>query len=273
MNPSQPTHLPDPKTELGLAELASSADALLARRRGGQGPTDGRVRAAPDTRTIRYYQSLGLVDRPLRYEGRRAVYGYRHLLQAVAVKLLQAEGLSLAQVQTALQGAPTSRLETAVRQALTPETDRTASETSDAPPPPRVAPSAPTTPLEQTIPRPTPTPRDPTGRIPGSDVPTGPRRRRSGRERPMVADLRAARDTVLPSSPPSPPSARDLLAFELAPGIHLTLDPRRAGLDEADARHVAASLAAALADARSDDVHHHAPPPNETDPDEGSPSA
>ncbi len=53
---------------------------------GRVGPEDQRVRAVPDARTVRYYQSIGLVDRPER-EGREAVYRWRHLLQVVAVKL------------------------------------------------------------------------------------------------------------------------------------------------------------------------------------------
>jgi len=76
------------------------------------------VREAPDARTVRYYQTLGVLDRPLRYDGRRALYGRRHLLQVLCVKLLQARGLSLAQVQQALAAASTAQLEAAVADAL-----------------------------------------------------------------------------------------------------------------------------------------------------------
>jgi DNA-binding transcriptional MerR regulator len=58
------------------------------------------------------------VDRPLSYEGRQATYGRRHLLQLVAIKLLQQQGLSLAQVQQALSGQPDERLEAALAQSL-----------------------------------------------------------------------------------------------------------------------------------------------------------
>lgn len=77
-----------------------------------------RVGSPPDERTVRYYQTGGLVDRPARYEGRTALYGYRHLLQVLAIKLLQAEGHTLAQVQQALAGVPTAGLEEAVRTSL-----------------------------------------------------------------------------------------------------------------------------------------------------------
>jgi DNA-binding transcriptional MerR regulator len=77
------------------------------------GPDDQRVRAVPDARTVRYYQSIGLVDRPDR-DGREAIYGWRHLLQVVAVKRLQVRGEPLARIQAALVGVSTEALEAAL---------------------------------------------------------------------------------------------------------------------------------------------------------------
>jgi len=102
--------------ELGLAPLVSAVGELLAAIAPELG--DDRVSSRPDARTLRYYQSLGILDRPLRHDGREAVYGYRHLLQAVATKLLQSEGLSLGQIQRALAGRTTDVLEAAVVEAL-----------------------------------------------------------------------------------------------------------------------------------------------------------
>lgn len=67
------------------------------------GVADHRVSAAPDGRTIRYYTTLGLLDRP-HIEGRQARYGSRHLLQLLAIKALQVHNLSLADIQTRLYG-------------------------------------------------------------------------------------------------------------------------------------------------------------------------
>lgn len=72
-------------------------------------PGSARVRAVPDARTIRYYTTLGLVDRP-ELQGRTALYGERHLLQLVAIKRLQADGLTLGQVQERLAGLPEAAL-------------------------------------------------------------------------------------------------------------------------------------------------------------------
>ncbi len=89
-----------------LAEVV--AEALRAV--GYTGPATARVRAVPDARTIRYYTTLGLLDRPLEMRGRTAYYGRRHVLQLVAIKKLQARGASLLEVQRALAGADDERL-------------------------------------------------------------------------------------------------------------------------------------------------------------------
>ena len=91
-----------------LDELAERVDAALAVDYRGQ--PSGRVRAVPDRRAIRWYTTIGLVDRPLAYQGRTALYGPRHLLQLVAVKRLQAKGLPLVAIQQELAGATDSQL-------------------------------------------------------------------------------------------------------------------------------------------------------------------
>src|SRR2546423_1258101 len=90
------------------------------------GPADGRVRDLPDRRTIRYYTTLGLLDRPAELRGRTALYGRRHLLQLVAIKKLQARGLSLAEVQRALVGQPDAALEAQAGLQPAPEPERRA---------------------------------------------------------------------------------------------------------------------------------------------------
>lgn len=102
--------------ELRLAELVDASRELLEAMRLGAG--DRRVTSYPDARTLRFYQTSGLIAPPLRYAGRQAIYGFDHLLRALSVKLFQAEGLSLAQVQQALSSAESAQLEAAVREAL-----------------------------------------------------------------------------------------------------------------------------------------------------------
>src|SRR5437016_14312387 len=74
---------------------------------------DGRVSAAPDARTVRYYTTLGLLDRP-RIEGRQARYGERHVLQLLAIKALQTFDLPLAEIQQRLYGRSDAELKALV---------------------------------------------------------------------------------------------------------------------------------------------------------------
>ena len=91
-----------------LDELAERVDAALAVDYPGQ--PSGRVRDVPDRRAIRWYTTIGLIDRPAAHRGRTALYGPRHLLQLVAVKRLQARGLPLVAIQQELAGATDTEL-------------------------------------------------------------------------------------------------------------------------------------------------------------------
>ncbi|RKT55294.1 MerR family transcriptional regulator [Saccharothrix australiensis] len=91
-----------------IEQLPERVAALLAGNYDGQ--RSGRVRELPNGRAIRWYTTIGLVDRPTASRGRTALYGRRQLLQIVAVKRLQAAGHSLAEVQALLVGASDARL-------------------------------------------------------------------------------------------------------------------------------------------------------------------
>ena len=91
-----------------LDELAGRVETALAVDYHGQ--ASGRVRAVPDRRAIRWYTTIGLIDRPVAHRGRTALYGPRHLLQLVAVKRLQARGLPLVSIQQELAGATDTQL-------------------------------------------------------------------------------------------------------------------------------------------------------------------
>ena len=62
-------------------------------------PRNGQVRAIPDERTIRYYATIGLLDRPSAMRGRTALYSRKHVAQVIAIKRLQTMGRSLAEIQ------------------------------------------------------------------------------------------------------------------------------------------------------------------------------
>jgi DNA-binding transcriptional MerR regulator len=77
-------------------------DELTARARQALRSDDPR---GANGRAIRWYGTKGLVDRPMIGPGHVARYGERHLLQLVAVKRLQAGGMTLAEIQRELAGA------------------------------------------------------------------------------------------------------------------------------------------------------------------------
>jgi DNA-binding transcriptional MerR regulator len=186
-------------TEVGLDGLVALAGRLLAEA--DARATDGRVSLRPDARTIRYYQSLGLADRPIRYEGRRAIYGYRHLLQVLCVKLLQASGYSLAQSQRALSGSSTRDLEQAVVCAL-----QDGAAWPPASPRPPVAPP-----------------------VRGSAEPLGLRAR-------GLSDAAAEAKEEYRVSGPAFAGARPLVSAELAPGVWATVDPELVDCERTIAR-------------------------------------
>ena len=85
--------------------VAKALDAL------GIAQANGQVALVPNGRAIRYYQTLGLLSRP-EQDGRHALYGAAHLQQLVAIKRLQARGLTLQQVQAQLLSMTPSQVET-----------------------------------------------------------------------------------------------------------------------------------------------------------------
>jgi len=88
-----------------------------------EGRVDKRVTGRLRERTIRFYTTLGLIDRPAAMDGRTALYGRRHLLQLVAIKRLQADGFALEKIQERLVGLTNAKLEAIAR---LPEAERPA---------------------------------------------------------------------------------------------------------------------------------------------------
>ena len=98
-----------------IRELSEQASRALRAAPDYDGPPNDRIRETPDLRLVRYYTTLGLLDRALEFRGRTAFYGRRHLLQLAAIKRLQAQGMSLAAIQTRLCGLPDAELEAIAR--------------------------------------------------------------------------------------------------------------------------------------------------------------
>lgn len=87
-----------------LSDL-SQACRILANRLNLDDGDNRRVQWDLQPRVIRYYTTLGLLDRACEKRGKSMYYGARHLFQLLAIKKLQGQGLSLAQIQPKLLGA------------------------------------------------------------------------------------------------------------------------------------------------------------------------
>lgn len=134
------------RRDLTLDELVDAAEALLAE----VAPVQQRykVTARPDVRTIRYYTSLGLLPKPLGYDGGRARYALTHLLRLLLIKKLQAEHHTLTRIKQELAGASDDDVRRALVRTTSagapPSARRASDEARQAPdakqpPPPRAA--------------------------------------------------------------------------------------------------------------------------------------
>jgi DNA-binding transcriptional MerR regulator len=117
-----------------LDELCDRVAGELAERGLLGAASDARVSAAPDARTVRYYATLGLLDRP-RIEGRQARYGERHLLQLLGIKALQALDLPLAEIQQRLYARSDAELKGLVDTLAAQAREHAATRRRDAPMP------------------------------------------------------------------------------------------------------------------------------------------
>ena len=148
---------------------------------------DGRAADEIDGRTIRFYQTLGILPKP-GYEGRRAMYLREHLIRVVAAKKLQSEGYALAEIQAALPTRSTDELA-----AFLLSLDGTGFES-----------------------------RAPEPEVACASADSGPSPSRSPQV-PTVAAMGSA-----PGAVPAQPSPVALATFQLAPGVHVLIDPRHA---------------------------------------------
>ena len=85
-------------------------------------PVSGQAGENVSERSIRYYRTLGLVDAP---EG--GGYGEKHLLQIIAIRLLQAQGMPLRRIRELLYGRSLEELREVRRRGLAEAVRATAS--------------------------------------------------------------------------------------------------------------------------------------------------
>lgn len=95
---------------VGVAGLAEAAARILAES-GAARQGRGTVTELPDERTVRYYLAEGLIPSAEEKQGTASVFGFRHLLQLLVVKKLQAEGLPIRAIRELVMGKTERQLE------------------------------------------------------------------------------------------------------------------------------------------------------------------
>jgi DNA-binding transcriptional MerR regulator len=93
---------------LTLPEFADAAARAV--QASGAVPDNRQAKAVPAARMIRFYTARGLLPRP-GTRGRALVYGRRHLLQLVAIKRLQGQGMGLDDIGERLRDISDADLE------------------------------------------------------------------------------------------------------------------------------------------------------------------
>ena len=88
---------------LSIETLADRANAWCRKHR--VAPASGQAGELVSERNIRFYRATGLVDAP---EG--GGYGEKHLLQIIAIRILQAQGLPLRRIRELLFGRTLAEL-------------------------------------------------------------------------------------------------------------------------------------------------------------------
>jgi hypothetical protein len=209
--------------------VARVAEALAA---DGVRAPNGRIREGPDARALRWYATIGLLDRPAGFRGRTAVYGPRHLLQAVAVKRRQAEGMALAQIQAELSGATDATLREVARVPPSLLIDRPGALPSGS-----AEVRSPRAPFWRAAPAPAPTPA--TTAAPA----TGPE---AAAAKPAPKSAPKSGPESAPVAAPAGAEPRHLV--RLGPGATLVLTSAPSAVDVADLRAAAAPLIRLLAD-------------------------
>jgi len=109
--------LVDDSYALTLDQLTAEVARLLQANDLSDSHPDNRISAVPDMRTIRYYTSLGLLDRPT-IMGRVAQYNRRHVLQLLAIKALQRAARPLSEIQEKLYGLGEAELEAVISASI-----------------------------------------------------------------------------------------------------------------------------------------------------------
>lgn len=115
-----------------IRDLSTIAGGILDAS--GVTPINAAAQSRPSDRTIRFYVTRHLMSAP-DGRGTAATYGYRHLLQLLAIKLRQMEGATLTAIERELSDSPGDVMEKRVAATLgsVPQPDELMAASTGAP--------------------------------------------------------------------------------------------------------------------------------------------
>ena len=105
----RPFHRYRGESSFTLPQLIAIVGEQIPQVAGAQ--TKYRVTEIPSERTIRFYTAKQLVDKPIRKDGQPGRYGYRHILQILAIKYLQSQYLPLVKIRSLVENISNRDLE------------------------------------------------------------------------------------------------------------------------------------------------------------------
>lgn len=93
---------------VGVAELATAVSRILAES--GPSQEKATVTQLTDERTVRFYLAEGLLSPAEEKQGTASVFSYKHLLQLLVIKQLQAEDLPIRKIKQLIESLEESDL-------------------------------------------------------------------------------------------------------------------------------------------------------------------
>jgi DNA-binding transcriptional MerR regulator len=108
---------------VGVAALAAAAETAIREFCQSKDNVEGKQWEAPNSRTIRFYLTEGLLPKAEDTDGTRSVFTYRHLVTLMVIRRMQALGIPIKIIRQIVITEDINRLEELVTESVNTTTD------------------------------------------------------------------------------------------------------------------------------------------------------